>query len=55
MIPSPTHEVAEALDTINDREKDFVVAPALMKGMEDIILDRVAFGGVKGLEKIYQS
>ena len=32
---------------------DFVITPALMLGMEDIILDRVAFGGVKELEEIY--
>jgi hypothetical protein len=27
----------------------------LMMGMEDIILDRIAFGGVKELEEIYSS
>jgi hypothetical protein len=30
-----------------------VITPALMLGMEDIILDRIAFGGVKELEEIY--
>jgi len=30
-----------------------VITPALMLGMEDIILDRMAFGGVKELEEIY--
>jgi hypothetical protein len=32
---------------------DFVITPALMLGMEDIILDRIAFGGVKELEELY--
>jgi hypothetical protein len=27
--------------------------PALMMGMEDIILDRISFGGVKELQEIY--
>ena len=37
----------------HDRWGDFVITPALMLGMEDIILDRIAFGGVKELEEIY--
>ena len=37
----------------HDRWSDFVITPALMLGMEDIILDRMAFGGVKELEEIY--
>jgi hypothetical protein len=28
--------------------------PALMMGMDDTILDRIAFGGVKELEELYQ-
>ena len=50
---SPTHKVAEAMDKINDRWGEFVVIPALMMGMGDIILDRISFGGVKELEEIY--
>jgi len=34
MFPSPTHEVAEALDKVNYKGEDFVIFPALMKGME---------------------
>jgi len=45
--------VAEARDKINDRWGEFVITPALMMGMDDIILDRIAFGGVKELEDIY--
>ena len=45
--------VSEAMDKINDRWGEFVIMPALMMDMEDIILDRIAFGGVKELEEIY--
>jgi hypothetical protein len=41
------------MDKINDRWGEFVITPALMMGMEDIILDRVSFGGIKELEDIY--
>jgi hypothetical protein len=43
---------AEAMDKINDRWGEFVITPALMMGMGDIILDRISFGGVKELEEI---
>jgi hypothetical protein len=45
--------VSEAMDKINDRWGEFVIMPALMMGMDEIILDRIAFGGVKELEEIY--
>jgi hypothetical protein len=41
------------MDKINDRWGEFVITPALMMGMGDIILDRISFGGVKELEEIY--
>jgi DNA polymerase-4 len=50
----PTHDVADAADDMNDRYGEFTVIHALMTGMKDTILDRVAFGGVKDLEDIYQ-
>jgi DNA polymerase-4 len=53
LFASPTHKVAEALDKINDRWGEFVVIPALMMGMGDIILDRISFGGIKELEEVY--
>jgi DNA polymerase-4 len=53
LFGSPTHKVAEAMDKINDRWGEFVITPALMMGMGDIILDRISFGGVKELEEIY--
>ena len=41
------------MDDINDKYGEFVITPALMMGMKEIILDRVAFGGVKELREIY--
>jgi hypothetical protein len=32
-----------------------MITPALMMGMDDILLDRISFGGVKELEEIYSS
>jgi DNA polymerase-4 len=53
MFASPTHAVSEAMDKVNDKWGEFVITPALMMGMDDILLDRIAFGGVKELEEIY--
>jgi DNA polymerase IV len=52
LFSSPTHAVSEASDKINDKWGEFVITPALMMGMEDIILDRIAFGDVKELQEI---
>jgi hypothetical protein len=54
MFASPTHAVSEMMDKINDRWGEFVITPALMMGMDDIILDRISFGGVKELEEMYE-
>ena len=43
--------LTNALDAINERWGDFTITPAVMMGMEDTILDRVAYGGVKELEE----
>ena len=53
LFSSPTHAVSEAMDKINDRWWEFIITPALMMDMDDIILDRIAFGGVKELEEMY--
>jgi DNA polymerase-4 len=45
--------LSDSLDKINDRYGEYVVTPALMMGMENLILDRIAFGGVKDLEDLY--
>lgn len=44
--------VADALDNINDRYGEFTIAPARMLDMDDLILDRIAFG--KGGLSFYQ-
>jgi DNA polymerase IV len=54
MFASKTHAVAQAMDKINDKYGEFVITPALMMGMDETILDRIAFGGVKELEELYQ-
>jgi DNA polymerase IV len=53
LFASPQHKVSEAMDEINDKYGEFVITPALMMDMRDIILDRIAFGGVKELQEIY--
>ena len=55
LFASPQHAVSEAMDEINDEYGEFVIMPALMMGMDTIILDRIAFGGVKELEELYAS
>jgi hypothetical protein len=40
------------MDRINDRYGEFVITPALMMGMDDTIIDRIACGGVKELEEL---
>jgi hypothetical protein len=34
------------MDRINDKYGEFLITPALMMGMDDTIIDRIAFGGV---------
>ena len=43
--------LVHTLDTIQDRYGEFSVMPARMLSMEHNIMDRIAFGGVKGLER----
>ncbi|HOR23105.1 MAG TPA: hypothetical protein PLF57_00235 [Candidatus Saccharibacteria bacterium] len=37
--------LADTCDEINDKFGEFVITPAIMMGMDNLILDRVAFGG----------
>lgn len=46
--------VSDAADRINDTYGEYVITPALMMGLEDQIIDRIAFGGVKELEEVYR-
>ena len=43
--------LTRALDAINERWGDFVITPARMIDMDDTILERISFGGVKDLEE----
>src|SRR6266516_5032921 len=45
--------VSDALDAINDKYGEYVLTPALMMGMDDLIIDPIAFGGAKELEEVY--
>jgi len=54
MFSTKSHAVAEAMDKINDKYGEFVITPALMMGMDETIIDRISFGGVKELEELYQ-
>jgi DNA polymerase-4 len=45
--------VSDALDQINDRYGEYIITPALMLGLDDKVIDRIAFGEVKELEDIY--
>lgn len=47
-------DLSNAMDAMNDRYGEYIITPALMMGMRDQIVDRVAFGGVKDLEEIYK-
>lgn len=43
--------VVKAIDKVNLRWGNFVITPAAMMGTEDVVHDRIAFGGVKELEE----
>lgn len=42
----------QAVDGVNDKYGNFTIRPASLIGMEDIVVDRIAFGGIKELEEI---
>jgi hypothetical protein len=46
-----TARLAEAVDAINARHGDFVLTPARMLGMGEMMPDRISFGSVKALEE----
>ena len=53
MFKVATHDVSDAADDMDDRYGEFTVVPALMAGMNNTIIDRVAFGSVSELEDLY--
>jgi DNA polymerase-4 len=50
---SKARKVSEAMDKINDRYGEFTIVPGIMLDMDDVILDRIAFGGVRELDNVY--
>ena len=44
--------LVKAVDQVNERWGDFVIAPARMIGMDNIVLDRISFGNVDDLKYI---
>ena len=54
LAPDRSHLVSDALDKINDRYGEFVITPALMMGMNGLVVDRIAFGNVRGIEDLYE-
>lgn len=48
---SKARRVADAADTLNDKYGEFTVVPGTMMDMDDLILDRIAFGGVRDMEQ----
>lgn len=45
-------ELTKALDAVSNRWGEFIVTPARMLNMDDQVLDRIAFGKVRGLTGI---
>lgn len=41
--------LSKAADEVNDKYGEFTLVPALMANMEDLILDRIAFGSVRDI------
>lgn len=52
---SRQRKAADAMDRINDKYGEFTITPGTMMNMDDIVLDRIAFGGVKDLEDLYST
>jgi len=52
LFETPTsryQKLARATDVINDRWGEYVITPALMLGMDDLIINRIAFGSASPL------
>jgi len=46
-------KVSDAMDSINNKYGEFSITPALMIGLDNTVIDRIAFGAVKELEDLY--
>jgi DNA polymerase IV len=52
---SKARKVSDAADKINDIYGEFTIVPGVMMDMDDTILDRIAFGGVREMEGLETS
>ncbi len=52
---SKSHHVSDAADKLNDIYGEFTVVPGIMINMDNTILDRIAFGGVREMEGLTTS
>ncbi len=50
---SRERRIALAADEINDRYGEFIITPAIMLGMEHMVLDRISYGNIRELEDLY--
>lgn len=39
-------KISRAMDKINDRYGEYIIVPAIMMDMKNVVLDRIAFGGI---------
>lgn len=46
-------DISKAADAVNDRFGEYTITPAAMMGMQDQVIDRVPFGGVKDIMQVY--
>jgi DNA polymerase-4 len=53
-IDEKQKKLSQALDEINNKYGEFVITPAIMLGMDNKAIDRIAFGGVKEIESLYE-
>lgn len=46
-------DISRASDAVNDRFGEYTITPATMMGMNEQVIDRVPFGGVKDIMQVY--
>ncbi len=46
-------DISRASDAVNDRFGEYTITPATMLGMNEQVIDRVPFGGVKDIMQVY--
>ena len=47
--------LSKSLDTVNDRYGDLVIGSALLEGMDNFILNRIAYGSIKDIQDLYDT